>query len=149
MESDRGIKVNDIATDFRLKNLSGEIVNLSDYRGKRILLNFWVSWCPPCKKEMPYMEKYYKDNKDKLDIEIITVNMPKYEKGGMENTEKFIEEYELTYPVLLDEDAKVMNLYAVQAFPTTYIINKEGIITDKVTFPLDDKMIAELMEKIN
>lgn len=140
---------NDVAPDFELKNLSGELMRLSDYKGKKVLLNFWASWCPPCKQEMPYLQKYYEKSKDKSNVEILTVNMIGYERGGIETVEKFVESYDLTFPVLLDESETVMNLYSVQAFPTTYIINEKGIITDVVIRPLDDNMIEELIENAN
>ncbi|MEG0258867.1 MAG: TlpA disulfide reductase family protein [Lysinibacillus sp.] len=144
--SNYGLKKNDVAPDFKLKNLSGETVQLSDYRGKTILLNFWASWCSPCIKEMPYMQKYYEQYGNQSDIEIIAVNMTKVERGGTEKIESFIEEHKLTFPVLLDDKAgTIMDLYKVRAFPTTYIINKEGVITDKENLPLDDQLIKELI----
>ncbi|MGE7625338.1 peroxiredoxin family protein [Viridibacillus sp. NPDC096237] len=147
LDSNFGLKINDVAPDFKLKNLTGETVKLSDYRGKKILLNFWASWCPPCIQEMPYMQEYYKEYGDKSDMEILAVNMTRKEVGGIENIEKFIEEYELTFPIVLDDKGKVMDLYDVRSFPTTYIINKEGIITDIARSPLNDKKIEELINK--
>lgn len=144
-----GFEINEAAPDFKLKNLSGETVKLSDYRGKKVLLNFWASWCPPCIQEMPYMQEYYEEYSDKSDVEILAVNMTTSEVGGIGNIEKFIEEYEFTFPVLLDKKGTVMDLYKVRSFPTTYIINKEGIITDKFNAPLDDKKIEEFINKIN
>lgn len=64
--AESGLKINDVAPDFQLKNLAGEQVKLSDYRGQKVLLNFWASWCPPCKEEIPYMQKYYEEYGEKL-----------------------------------------------------------------------------------
>src|SRR5690606_24244618 len=81
---DIDIEKDKIAPDFELVNLSGEKVRLSDYRGKKVFLNFWATWCGPCEIEMPYMESYYKKNKDLENVEIIAVNMTKRE-GNVEN----------------------------------------------------------------
>ena len=72
-----GFKPGDTPPDFELATLSGELVRLSDYKGKKVILNFWASWCGPCKAEMPHMEKYYKKNKDAENVEIIAVNLTK------------------------------------------------------------------------
>ncbi|MGF9979615.1 TlpA disulfide reductase family protein [Viridibacillus arvi] len=140
------LKINDVAPDFQLKNLAGEQVKLSDYRGQKVLLNFWASWCPPCKEEIPYMQKYYEEYGEKSNMVILAVNMTRVEKGGKEKIAEFVEKNEITFPVLLDdEDGKVMKLYDVRLFPTTYIINSEGVITQKVRMSLDDKKIEEII----
>ena len=141
------LKKGTMVPSFKLKNLSGETISLSDYKGKKILLNFWASWCPPCKEEMPYIQKYYEERADKSNVEVITVNMTKHEQGDIERVEKFIEEQKLTFPVLLDENGKIMNLYNIRAFPTTYIINEDGMIADIVSLPLDDKIIEDLIHE--
>ncbi|MFE6169451.1 peroxiredoxin family protein [Viridibacillus arvi] len=141
-----GLKINDVAPDFQLKNLAGEQVKLSDYRGQKVLLNFWASWCPPCKEEMPYMQKYYEEYGEKSDMVILAVNMTRVEKGSKEKIGQFVEKYKITFPVLLDdEDGKVMKFYDVRLFPTTYIINSEGVITQTVRMSLDDKKIEEII----
>ncbi|GLY12382.1 peroxiredoxin family protein [Pseudobacillus badius] len=141
------LKKGTMVPSFKLKNLSGETISLSDYKGKKILLNFWASWCPPCKEEMPYIQKYYEERADKSNVEVITVNMTKHEQGDIERVEKFIEEQKLTFPVLLDENGEIMNLYNIRAFPTTYIINEDGMIADIVSLPLDDKIIEDLIHE--
>ncbi|MGE7922427.1 peroxiredoxin family protein [Viridibacillus arvi] len=144
--AESGLKINDVAPDFQLKNLAGEQVKLSDYRGQKVLLNFWASWCPPCKEEIPYMQKYYEEYGEKSDMVILAVNMTRVEKGSKEKIGQFVEKYKITFPVLLDdEDGKVMKLYDVRLFPTTYIINSEGVITQTVRMSLDDKKIEEII----
>ena len=69
------------APDFELTTLEGETVKLSDYRGKKVILNFWATWCPPCKAEMPHMQNFYEENKDK-DVEIVAVNLTNMDKGS-------------------------------------------------------------------
>ncbi|MGE7919076.1 redoxin domain-containing protein [Viridibacillus sp. NPDC093762] len=144
--AESGLEINDVAPDFQLKNLAGEQVKLSDYRGQKVLLNFWASWCPPCKEEIPHMQKYYEEYGEKSDMVILAVNMTRVEKGGKEKIAEFVEKYEMTFPVLVDDnDGKVMKLYDVRSFPTTYIINSEGVITQKVRMSLDDKKIEEII----
>lgn len=144
--AESGLKINDVAPDFQLKNLAGEQVKLSDYRGQKVLLNFWASWCPPCKEEIPYMQKYYEEYGEKTGTVVLAVNMTRVEKGGKEKIAEFVEKNEITFPVLVDDnDGKVMKLYDVRSFPTTYIINSEGVITQKVRMSLDDKKIEEII----
>ena len=145
----QGLAKGDLAPDFELTTLAGDTVKLSDYRGKKIMLNFWASWCPPCRSEMPHMENYYTDNKESDNMEILAVNMTKTEKNKVESAKEFVDEYKLTFPILLDEDSEVMKMYQIKVYPTSYIINEEGVITDKVMLPLDDTMIKKLIEESN
>ena len=145
----QGLAKGDLAPDFELTTLAGDTVKLSDYRGKKIMLNFWASWCPPCRSEMPHMENYYTDNKESDNMEILAVNMTKTEKNKVESAKEFVDEYKLTFPILLDEDSEVMKMYQIKVYPTSYIINEEGVITDKVMLPLDDTMIKQLIEESN
>jgi peroxiredoxin len=148
IDTESGLEKNELAPDFKLTTLTGEKVSLSDYKGKTVILNFWASWCPPCRVEMPYMENYYEENKDSKNVEILAVNMTKTERGGgdkIEKVEGFVDELKLTFPVLLDEAGEVMKLYQIMAYPTTYLINPEGIITAKETRQLDEELIKELV----
>ena len=84
-------------------------MKLSDLKGKKVILNFWASWCGPCKAEMPHMQKYYKKYKDNDNVEIIAVNLTKAERRGMKGVEEFIEAYGLTFPIPLDKEGTVMD----------------------------------------
>ena len=95
------------------------------------------------------MENYYTDNKESDNMEILAVNMTKTEKNKVESAKEFVDEYKLTFPILLDEDSEVMKMYQIKVYPTSYIINEEGVITDKVMLPLDDTMIKKLIEESN
>ena len=92
------IKAGDEAPNFQLQTLDGESVLLSDYRGKGVFLNFWATYCPPCKEEMPYMDNQYQRFKDQ-GVEILAVNVGEPSLTA----EKFINRYDLTFPVPLDE----------------------------------------------
>ena len=148
LDLDAGLEVGQKAPNFTLTSLDGEKFSLADYKGeKMVMLNFWASWCPPCRVEMPEMEKYYEQYQEQDNIEILAVNMTTIERGSQDKVPQFVEELGLTFPVLMDQDGNVKDLYDVMVYPTTYIVNEEGIITDKVVIPLDVEVIKWLVEK--
>ena len=149
LDLESGLAINDEAPDFELTSLTGDTVKLSDYRGKTVMLNFWASWCPPCRVEMPHMETYYHEYKEEENIEILAVNMTTLERGSKEKVAEFVDKHHLTFPILMDEEGDIMDLYKVMVYPTTYIVNPEGIITDKVMIPLDVDVIKWLIENSN
>lgn len=149
LDFESGLAINDEAPDFELTSLTGDTVKLSDYRGKTVMLNFWASWCPPCRVEMPHMETYYQEYKEEENIEILAVNMTTLERGSKEKVAEFVDKHHLTFPILMDEEGDIMDLYKVMVYPTTYIVNPEGIITDKVMIPLDVDVIKWLIENSN
>ncbi|WP_028784519.1 peroxiredoxin family protein [Thalassobacillus devorans] len=118
-----GLEKGQKAPDFELKTMEGETVKLSDYRGKKVMLNFWATWCPPCRAEMPDMQKFY-ENKD---IEILAINLTQTE-SSRDDVGKFVEEFGLTFPILMDENAAVANQYQIKPIPTSYFIDSEGYI---------------------
>lgn len=112
------------APDFELKNLQGETVKLSDYKGKKVMLNFWATWCPPCKAEMPAIQKFYTERGN--EVAILAVNIdPQYDVAG------FAKEMRVNFPILLDEDEKAVNAYQILTIPTTFFIDEKGIIRNK------------------
>lgn len=108
------------APDFKLKTIEGKEVSLKDYRGKVVLINFWATWCPPCREEMPLFEKVYKKYKDK-GFEILAISTD----SSVDQVKKFLKEYRVSFPVLFD-DANVSGLYGIQGLPTSFLINREG-----------------------
>jgi len=109
--------------DFRLPLLGGEESTLFDHRGKVVFLNFWATWCPPCREEMPSMQRLY-DELASEGLEILAVNVLENEEAA----QAFIDEQGFTYPVLLDVDGRVMTRYGVRAYPTTYLVDREGYV---------------------
>nr|WP_280518567.1 redoxin domain-containing protein [Lederbergia wuyishanensis] len=145
-----GLTEGDIPPDFELMTLDGEKIRLSDFNGKKVILNFWATWCPPCRAEMPHMENFYKKNAKELNVEIIAVNLTANEKGGNgpEKVKKFIEEYGLTFHVPLDEDGDVAEKYRIIPIPTSYLIATNGVIQKKILGPMDEEMMEKLVKDL-
>jgi len=118
-------EVGNKAPNFTLKNMNGNKVTLRDLEGEKVFINFWASWCPPCQTEMPDIQKLYKNHGN--DIKIIAINL----EEKKEKVKKYLENENLTFPVLLDKNKKVASKYLVRAIPTSYFINENGIITAK------------------
>ncbi|EQK51431.1 cytochrome c biogenesis protein/redoxin [Clostridioides difficile] len=120
--------------DFTLTDQYGKTHKLSDYEGKVVFLNFWATWCPPCKEEMPYIEQLYKDyNKNNDDVVILGVASPNLgREGSREHVVNFLKDQGYTFPVVLDEDGALAYQYGINAFPTTFIIDKEGYVTQYI-----------------
>lgn len=122
-----GIKKGNKAPDFVLTNLDEQPLKLSDFTGKKVILNFWATWCPPCRAEMPHMEKFYKDYEK--DVVVLAVNLTHTEKKG-DGVNTFVEDFGLTFPVVMDVKGDVSSTYQVFAYPTSYIIDSQGIIQE-------------------
>jgi peroxiredoxin len=131
------------APDFVLKDLEGNEYKLSDYRGKGVFLNFWGTWCEPCKDEMPYMQNQYKKYKDE-GVEIIAINVGET-KIAIEN---FAKQYNLSFPIVVDESGEVQKAYGIFPLPATYLINSDGIIVDYIESTMTEEMVQQYMEKI-
>jgi len=113
--------------DFDLPLLDGTIVSLSQFKGKVVFLNFWATWCGPCRSEMPSMEAVYQKLKDK-GFEILAVNL-----GDSKNeVSAFMSQYKLNFPAVLDEKSATGSYYSVKAIPTTYIIDRRGLIVARI-----------------
>ena len=138
-----GITIGKTAPDFELETLEGKKAKLSDYRGKKVILNFWASWCPPCREEMPEFQRIYSENKDKLVV--VGVNL----QESRENAEAFIEKLSITFPILLDPNSQVKDMYNVFTQPVTYFIDESGKIVDKKFGPLTSEEIDEKIAKMN
>lgn len=127
------------APDFELKNLAGETVKLSDFEGKKVMLNFWATWCPPCKAEMPDMQKFYMEAGD--EIVILAVNI-----DAMNDVAGFAKQMGVNFPILLDEDDQVSNTYQILSIPTTYFIDEKGVIKYKHLSAMNVEMMRKYSE---
>lgn len=144
LPTDEGLAKGETAPDFELTTLDGETARLSDYKGKKVILNFWASWCPPCRAEMPDMQKYYEDQADEENVEILAVNLTT-EDRGMDKITAFIEEFNLTFPVPMDSEGDIGKLYQAVAIPTTYMIDTEGKVRNKIVGPMSEQMMEEFV----
>ncbi len=117
-----------MAPDFTLVDQYGTIHTLSDYKGKTVFLNFWATWCPPCKREMPHIEDIYKEyGSNEEDVIILGVAFPN--EGGEKSKQgiiEFLEDKNYTFPVVFDESSNLSYYYNISVYPTTFIINPEG-----------------------
>lgn len=147
IEYESGLEEGNTPPDFELSTLSGDIIKLTDYKGKKVILNFWASWCGPCKAEMPHMQNFYAKNKDSANVEIIAVNLTTEERG-LVSIEKFVDAYGLTFPIPLDNNGEVMDMYRIMTIPTTYMISTDGTIKHKIIGPMDEKTIKELVDNL-
>lgn len=109
-----------MAPDFELKDMEDNLVKLSDFRGKKVMINFWATWCGYCVKEMPDLMKLQEEYGD--DLVILYVNVAETKS----KIEEFVEEHSLTGTIVRDEDGKISATYGVSAYPTTYAINEKG-----------------------
>ena len=137
------LEVGDKAPDFELVDLEGNKHRLSDYQGEGVFLNFWGSWCGPCKTEMPFMEKLSKEF-DGQGVHILALNI----KDTKLKAETFRDQYELTFPIARDTDESVRRAYNVIPLPTTILINKDGIIEDIITRGMSEDEIRSFMVSI-
>ena len=123
------------APNFCLEDLRGRRSELSNFKGKVVFLNFWATWCGPCKEEMPSMEMLFQQFKEK-DFVFLSISVD-YE--GREPVKEFIQKKRYTFPVLLDPESSVLDLYEVRRIPTTIIIDREGRMIGRVVGPKDWK----------
>lgn len=137
----QNIEVGKEAPDFTLKNLDGDEVSLSDYRGKIVLINFWATWCKWCDKEMPDLQKLGKENDD---IVVLAVDVME----DKETVKKYIEKGKYDFEVVLDEDGNISKTYLVSGYPTSYFVDADGILLGGVPSMLTYEEMILILEDI-
>ena len=136
--------------DFTLLTPEGKKLSLKDFKGKTVFLNFWATWCVPCREEMPAMEQLYQEYKDKNFV-VLAINV----KDRKQEAVAFLKELKLTYPVALDPEAEVASLYGAWGLPTTYLIGPKGEGLARGWGPAEwyspaaRKLFKELLEETN
>ena len=113
------------APDFQLNTLDGQPVSLSDLRGKSVLINFWQIRCPPCRVEMPYIQQIYDEWSDK-GLVLLAINIGESSSQAAE----FMQQHNLSFPVLLDREGNIAQKYNIRGIPTSFFIDRDGIIQD-------------------
>ncbi|WP_427109464.1 peroxiredoxin family protein [Lysinibacillus xylanilyticus] len=149
-----GLKNGDTPPDFTLTSLDGKDVTLSELRGKKVVLNFWATWCPPCKAEMPHMQNYYEQYAKKDNVEIIAVNLTNAERdvtddAKVDSVMTFRDSYNLTFPILLDPKNSAGEDYQILTIPTTYFIDTNGYIQRAIKGPMNVEMLKQYVEALD
>ncbi|MCA1030189.1 redoxin domain-containing protein [Bacillus timonensis] len=135
-----GVEIGNQAPDFSLQQMDSTNVKLSSFIGKKVILNFWASWCGPCEAEMPEMQVFHEESGE--EVVILAVNLTTTEKG-LDTVTAYVKEKELAFPILLDVTGTVNNTYQVYSLPTSFFIDTKGIIQHKVV----GAMTLETMKK--
>lgn len=142
------VLVGQAAPDFTLRTLEGETLSLSDFSGQPVLINFWTTWCGPCRIEMPELVRIYNERKDE-GLVILAVDLT--HQDSIEDVEAFVEEFSMNFPVLLDETGTVSDeLYHLFGLPMSVFVNRDGIVTRThigiMTADQIDEFVDEIME---
>lgn len=138
------------APEFTLVDQYGETHSLSDYRGKIVFLNFWATWCPPCRAEMPYIQELYEEysQQEDSDVVILAVAFPKLGKEtDIDGIKEFLDDNGYTYPVLMDEGATLQLPYYITAYPTTFLINTDGNVLGYIPGAMTKEIMEDVIEQ--
>ena len=139
------VKVADEAPDFTLKTLEGPNLRLEEYRGQVVLLNFWASWCGPCRQEMPILDRLHQRYED-TGFAVLGVNV----EGETAPAQKIVDKTNVTFPVLIDEGQSVSELYDLEAMPSTVVIDRDGVVRyyHRGYKPGDEAKYVEVVKKL-
>ena len=137
------LSASDDTVDFTLKDLSGKERQLSEFRGKWVVVNYWATWCPPCLEEMSELELFHSDHSDK-DAVVVGVN---YEEIELEPLKAFVENQFLSFPILRGSPSSNSALGMIPGLPTTYIITPEGKVAARQVGPVNREMLEAFIFK--
>jgi peroxiredoxin len=140
-------EVNRPAPAFALPALDGSTVTLSDYRGKVVLLNFWNTWCEPCKEETPALQAVYSRLREQ-GLVVIGVNLANQEQNGVEAIKSFAERYEVSYPIALDQAGEVSRAFRIYPLPTSYFIDQQGNIRYVIVRTTTSNEVEQLFRQL-
>ena len=136
--------------NFTLKDQYGNTHTLSDYKGKTVFLNFWATWCGPCRNEMPEIQKLYEEYQAKEDQDVVILGIAAPDLGGEASEEEikaFLEENGYTYPVVMDTTGEIFTSYGISAFPTTFMIDKDSNVYGYVSGQLSEDVMRNIIEQ--
>lgn len=131
------------APNFSLPQLNGPALKLSDLRGKAVVLNFWGTWCDPCKAEMPALQQKYEENKEK-GLVVIGVNIGETPVA----VNSFVDSYQISFPILLDRNLQITKMYRIGPIPTTFFIDRDGEIEEIFVGQMNEAIISQKVAKI-
>jgi peroxiredoxin len=131
------------APDFSLENAAGGQSQLSDYRGQVVLLNFWATWCVPCRAEMPEIESTYLAHRER-GFRVLAINVQENEA----EVRAFFDELGLSFPALLDREASVARLYLARALPSSFLVDRQGVVRYVRVGPLTGPTLEEQVAKL-
>lgn len=135
-----------LAPDFSLRTLDGQNISLSSLRGKVVLINIWASWCPPCRAEMPAIERVYNTYKGKG---LVVLAIDSTVQDTLQNAQTFVSENKLSFPILIDDIGTATRLYRVQSLPTSIFVGPDGIIREIVIGgPMAEALLISRVEKL-
>jgi peroxiredoxin len=140
-----GPYVSQLAPAFSLDTLAGKSAKLEDYRGNVVLLNFWASWCIPCKEEMPLIQAAYEKHRDH-GLVVLGINMTNLDKRSA--IETFTQDTGVTFPIVLDEDGSVSETYRIISIPTSFFLDRSGIIRHFQLGAMTTKQIEQYMDEM-
>ena len=135
------VEVGQPAPDFAIRDVNGDIVRLSDFRGKVVVLNFWATWCPPCRAEMPDFQEVFEAREAAGDFAIRAVD--KLLEDTEDAVRQFVEEFGLTFAVGFDETDEIFERYGVRGLPSTFFIDRDGILRQKSLGPIFGDLLTD------
>ena len=134
------------APDFMVYDNDGKTVRLSDFKGKPVVLNFWASWCGPCRKEMPDFQELYEVYGD--DVTFMMINMTDGKRETLDLAREFVANQELNLPIYFDLDYDVMSTYGVRSLPTTYVLDEEGYLIEGYRGMISKEQLEKVLKNL-
>lgn len=135
------------ATDITVKDINGNDVKLSEFKGKPVVMNFWASWCPPCKDEMPDFDKLYQEYNTK-GVVFLMVNLTDGQRETIDTATKFVKDSNYKFNIYFDVNSSAANAYNISSIPDTYFINKEGLIINSYVGAIDEATIQKNIDAL-
>jgi peroxiredoxin len=136
-------ELNEVAPDFTLLDVDGNLVSLSSFRGRTVLLNFWATWCVPCRREMPDMNSQFL-KRQSSGLVVLAINL----EEGLEPIRTFVKKYELEFPVLLDSRRDVAKAYRLSGLPESWVVDSGGILRERRIGAFTRNSLDEVLQRV-